>query len=450
MTEIGGTGVFASAVRDALRAGEIDLAVHSLKDLPTSQPDDLEVLAIPEREDSRDVLVGRRLDQLGNGSTVGTGSPRRALQLHEWARSRGIQLQVRAIRGNVETRLRLVSQWRGRRRHPGSCRAAPAGLPGSAASERSGYRRSNTNDIDAPRSTRCQHTFSASRPGFQHLDRCAGAGSSSKSQLRAAGRNRGPRQLQVAKAECLVERGFLATLEAGCTAPVGARAVVEFVRVQVSVTLAAVVGGTLLSSLSEPLNGAPALRLEVRRSTSDPAGYGVSAAGRVLRELPDLQRAPARGVTRLNRTRDQSVSTPSVRKSRSQSSASTTAPTTRGRVIFVGTGPGDPDLLTLGAIAALADASAVILDSERQAELLAHPAITLADGAEVSTLGLSEAGKPLTPSARAKIVLKHAAAGLGWSGWLPVTPFWTTPSLTKPRPAFAAGSTSRLFPVFPA
>jgi uroporphyrinogen III methyltransferase / synthase len=80
-------------------------------------------------------------------------------------------------------------------------------------------------------------------------------------------------------------------------------------------------------------------------------------------------------------------------------------------VIFVGTGPGDPDLLTLGAIAALADASAVILDHERQAEILAHPAITLAEGAEVSTVGLSEAGKPLTPSARAKIVIKHASAG---------------------------------------
>ena len=80
-------------------------------------------------------------------------------------------------------------------------------------------------------------------------------------------------------------------------------------------------------------------------------------------------------------------------------------------MIFVGTGPGDPDLLTLGAIAALADASAVILDHERQAEILAHPAITLGEGAEVSTLGLSEAGKPLTPSARAKIVIKHASAG---------------------------------------
>jgi uroporphyrinogen III methyltransferase / synthase len=106
------------------------------------------------------------------------------------------------------------------------------------------------------------------------------------------------------------------------------------------------------------------------------------------------------------------VSTPSVRKSRSQmSSANPPAPTARGRVIFVGTGPGDPDLLTLGAIAALADASAVILDHERQAEILAHPAITLGEGAEVSTLGLSEAGKPLTPSARAKIVIKHASAG---------------------------------------
>ena len=77
----------------------------------------------------------------------------------------------------------------------------------------------------------------------------------------------------------------------------------------------------------------------------------------------------------------------------------------------MGTGPGDPDLLTLGAIAALGDANAVILDSERQNDILQHPAIRLAEGAEVATLGLSEAGRPLTPSARAKIVLKHAAAG---------------------------------------
>jgi uroporphyrinogen III methyltransferase/synthase len=80
-------------------------------------------------------------------------------------------------------------------------------------------------------------------------------------------------------------------------------------------------------------------------------------------------------------------------------------------VIFVGTGPGDPDLLTLGAIAALADAGAVILDSDRQREVLRHPAISLAAEAEVSTIGLSEAGRALTAAARAKIVLKHAASG---------------------------------------
>jgi uroporphyrinogen III methyltransferase/synthase len=80
-------------------------------------------------------------------------------------------------------------------------------------------------------------------------------------------------------------------------------------------------------------------------------------------------------------------------------------------VIFVGTGPGDPDLLTLGAIAALAEANAVILDNERQREILAHPSIKLAEEAEVSILGLSEAGKSLPPSARAKAVIKHAGAG---------------------------------------
>jgi uroporphyrinogen III methyltransferase/synthase len=80
-------------------------------------------------------------------------------------------------------------------------------------------------------------------------------------------------------------------------------------------------------------------------------------------------------------------------------------------VIFVGTGPGDPDLLTLGAIAALADASSVILDNDRQREILTHPAITLAKDAEVITLGLTEARKSLSPSARAKIVLKQASTG---------------------------------------
>ncbi len=105
------------------------------------------------------------------------------------------------------------------------------------------------------------------------------------------------------------------------------------------------------------------------------------------------------------------MSTFSARTPRTPSPATTSTPANRGRVIFVGTGPGDPDLLTLGAIAALADAGSVILDDERQREILAHPAITLAHQAEVVCIGMTDAGRPLTPSARAKVVIKHAAEG---------------------------------------
>ncbi|GAA5166895.1 hydroxymethylbilane synthase [Ornithinimicrobium tianjinense] len=107
LSEIGGTGVFASALRDALRAGRIDLAVHSLKDLPTAPEPGLVVAAVPEREDPRDVLVARdglTLEGLPAGSVVGTGSPRRAAQLAE-ARP---DLVVQDIRGNVDTRIGLV------------------------------------------------------------------------------------------------------------------------------------------------------------------------------------------------------------------------------------------------------------------------------------------------------------------------------------------------------
>lgn len=108
LTQIGGTGVFVSALRDALLAAEVDLAVHSLKDLPTAPAPGLALAAVPEREDPRDVLVasgGRTLSDLGEGAVVGTGAPRRASQL--LALGRG--LQVVPVRGNVDTRLGLVS-----------------------------------------------------------------------------------------------------------------------------------------------------------------------------------------------------------------------------------------------------------------------------------------------------------------------------------------------------
>ena len=110
LTEIGGTGVFVSAVRDALRRDEIDVAVHSLKDLPTTRAEDLEIIAIPAREDTRDVLIGRRLDDLSDGTRLGTGAPRRAMQMIDWAAGRDIQLEVVPIRGNVETRIERVRE----------------------------------------------------------------------------------------------------------------------------------------------------------------------------------------------------------------------------------------------------------------------------------------------------------------------------------------------------
>ena len=108
LTQIGGTGVFVSALRDALVEHLVDLAVHSLKDLPTAPAVGLVIAAVPAREDPRDVLVasgGRLLYDLPPGALVGTGSPRRAAQL----RAMGRGLDVVDVRGNVDTRLRRVS-----------------------------------------------------------------------------------------------------------------------------------------------------------------------------------------------------------------------------------------------------------------------------------------------------------------------------------------------------
>ncbi len=111
LAQIGGTGVFVTALREALLKGEIDLAVHSLKDLPTGQPDQLSLVAVPVREDPRDVMVARgalKLTDLPRGARVGTGSPRRTAQLNAYARGRGLDIETVPIRGNVDTRIGYV------------------------------------------------------------------------------------------------------------------------------------------------------------------------------------------------------------------------------------------------------------------------------------------------------------------------------------------------------
>ena len=103
-----GVGVFVSQLRDALVAGEVDVAVHSYKDLPTAPDPRLTIAAIPPREDPRDALVardGKVLGELPPGATVGTGSPRRIAQLE----ALGLGLVPVPIRGNVDTRLGKVA-----------------------------------------------------------------------------------------------------------------------------------------------------------------------------------------------------------------------------------------------------------------------------------------------------------------------------------------------------
>jgi hydroxymethylbilane synthase len=107
LADLGGTGVFATALRTALRAGEVDVVVHSYKDLPTQPADGLVVAAVPKRGDARDALCatdGVTLDTLAPGARVGTGSPRRRAQLL----ARRSDLEVLDIRGNVDTRLARV------------------------------------------------------------------------------------------------------------------------------------------------------------------------------------------------------------------------------------------------------------------------------------------------------------------------------------------------------
>ncbi len=104
-----GVGVFVSALRDALAAKEIDVAVHSYKDLPTAGVDGLVIAAVPPREDPRDALVARdglTLTELPDGAVIGTGALRRVAQIA----ALGLPLQTQPIRGNVDTRLRKVSE----------------------------------------------------------------------------------------------------------------------------------------------------------------------------------------------------------------------------------------------------------------------------------------------------------------------------------------------------
>ncbi|WP_323958976.1 hydroxymethylbilane synthase [Arthrobacter sp. JZ12] len=210
LSQIGGTGVFVTALREALLAKTCDVAVHSLKDLPTTQAEGLVVAAIPERVDTRDALCARdglTLAELPGGASVGTGSPRRAAQL----RSARPDLTVIDIRGNVDTRLGRVA---------GLVEGGPGDLDAVVLAAAGLFRLGRQNLI----TEYLDPALMLPAPGQGALAiecRTADAG---ESQFAEALRlyDHEPTRLAVT-----AERALLRRLEAGCTAPIGALAGTE-------------------------------------------------------------------------------------------------------------------------------------------------------------------------------------------------------------------------------
>jgi hydroxymethylbilane synthase len=108
LAQIGGKGVFIKEIEESLLRGEVDLAVHSMKDLPAELPEALEIAVVPVREDPRDVLIsrgGQELGEMARGARIGTGSLRRGVQL----RNRMPWLEIVPLRGNLNTRIRKLA-----------------------------------------------------------------------------------------------------------------------------------------------------------------------------------------------------------------------------------------------------------------------------------------------------------------------------------------------------
>lgn len=202
LAQIGGTGVFVTALRDALLRGDVDFAVHSLKDLPTTQSPDFTLAAVPPREDPRDVLVARdglTFAELPDGARIGTGSPRRMAQLNAYARGHGMTIETVAIRGNVDSRIGYV--------RAGELDAVVLAAAGLNRLGRIG---------DATDFLPVDTILPAPGQGALAIE-CASRDTALAAVL-------GELDDPLTRAAVTAERSLLAALEAGCSAPVGALA----------------------------------------------------------------------------------------------------------------------------------------------------------------------------------------------------------------------------------
>ncbi|MDQ3503040.1 MAG: hydroxymethylbilane synthase [Actinomycetota bacterium] len=259
IAQIGGTGVFVTALREALSAGEIELAVHSYKDLPTAPAEDLVVAAVPLREDPRDALVARdrlTIGELPAGARIGTGSPRRTAQLL----GLGLGLEVVGVRGNVDTRIAKVAS--------GELDAVVLARAGLARLDRLG----EASEVIDPLTM-----LPAPAQGALAIE-CR-AGDAELVALLATLEDADSRTAVTA------ERALLSALEGGCTAPVAA--------------LAQVAEGDdgpelYLRGLVAAVDGTDAVRLSATGPTSEAEKVG----RRLAAELLDLGAADLIGGTR--------------------------------------------------------------------------------------------------------------------------------------------------------
>jgi hydroxymethylbilane synthase len=243
LAKIGGKGLFVKEIEEALLAGEIDLAVHSMKDVPAQLPKGLEILCVPPREDARDALIsrdGRSFKDLPQGATIGTASLRRQAQLLN-ARP---DLRIVMLRGNLDTRLRKLKE--------GQFDAivlAAAGL----------------------------HRLAWAHEITEYLDPSVSLPAIGQGALGIEGRSDDQFVRSVldrlndraTATTVTAERAFLARLEGGCQVPIAAYATLSD-------------GQVMLDGLVAGVDGKTVLRDRIQGSSHDAHALGVQLAERLL------------------------------------------------------------------------------------------------------------------------------------------------------------------------
>ncbi|MGO1183712.1 MAG: hydroxymethylbilane synthase [Micrococcaceae bacterium] len=282
LASLGGTGVFASALRAAILDGEVDLAVHSLKDLPAKQPPGLEIVAIPTRVDVRDALCARdglTLDTLPRGARIGTGSPRRVAQLLA-ARP---DVETVDIRGNVPTRLARVPGLESHDDHAPAAAGSPRGdldavVLACAGLDRIGMDWAITERIDP------EVMLPAPGQGALAIESRPELGDESSAQPELVWALKSYDDAAT-RIQVTAERALLARLEAGCAAPLGALGRYVSGTLSLDAVVAAHDGSRVLrrrDELSLAVDPAEESALEAARA------LGVSVAEALLADGADL------------------------------------------------------------------------------------------------------------------------------------------------------------------